>query len=669
MNEILSSNDVSLSFSCVLGRDSLIIDSMDGNEGISIPYIFTIVVHSLNKEVDCNKLLGTEATAALTLDGKTRYFSGIIGSIEQMETREGIDGILYVFYEVQLRPKLWLLTFTQDYRIFQNQSVIDIITLVLQENGVTQIDNRASVIGVETRDYCVQYAESGFDFVSRLMEEEGIAYTFMHKEGQHTLILMDSNGDGEQAYKTLPMSKSMLDDKPSMNQITFLRRQHTVVASQYKASDYNYMMPSMPLRSSIHGDGIGGTIYEYPAHFKDLKAGESLTSLRINEIEWPKNTVSCKSTAPLLIPASAFNLTLHPSEEINCSYFVYKIIHQITRLPVYDLPKENQVGNQHQQGRLYFSQNPRTTPLFLTLYDNSFEAIPNSAPFIPIRTTKKPKIHSNQTAVVVGPPGEEVYCDNLGRIKVQFHWDTRGTFDTNSSCWIRVAQNWAGSGWGGLVIPRVGMEVIVTFIDGNPDRPLVTGCVYNADNNPPNSVVNNPTQSTFKTNSTRKNKCYNELSIDDASGAEKISINAAKDMDTTIGGDYALTLTSGNVSTTLAAGNINTTLTQGNKILTLTAGNYAIHLQHGGITIEATGDVSISAGGTLDLSGNTINLNALSSVNISALSTVSIAGGALVSVDFPGKLPTFPMDMASIAAVSPPPPPPLPPPPAKNNKK
>ena len=644
---MLSSNDVSLSFSCILGREVLIVDSMDGTEEISKPFIYTLVVHSLNKEINCPKLLGTEACLSLTLDEKKRDFSGIIGSINQLETREGSDGLLYVFYELHLYPKLWLLTFTKDYRIFQNQYVSDIVTQVLQENGVTQIDNRASNNGKSKRDFCVQYDESCFDFISRLMEEEGIAYSFIHQFGQHTIVLMDQINDGKKAYKNLPMSQSVLNDTPAMNQITFLRRQHNVVASHYKASNYNYMAPSMPLRSSISGDGIGGTIHEYPASFNDLQTSEQVSSLRINEIEWPKNIILGKSTAPLLGEATVFKLSNHPSDDANITYFIYAITHQITRIPVYEIQTDAKNDN-HSDGRMKFLKNPRNTSPLQTIYDNNFSAVPNNVIFTPIRKTKKPKIHSNQTAVVVGPPGEEVYCDNLGRIKVQFHWDTRGTFDTNSSCWVRVSQNWASAGWGGLVIPRVGMEVIVTFIDGNPDMPLVIGCVYNADNNPANSVVTNPTKSAFKTNSTRKNGRYNELSIDDAMGMEKISVKAAKDMAVSVAGNYALTVKDGDCITTLAEGNLNTTIEQGNKALTLTAGDYTINLENGGLTIQAAGDISIAAGGTLSLSGKNINLNANNSIKIAAPNSVDISGGMLVTVDFPGKMPTFPMDSAYI---------------------
>ena len=643
MSKLLSSNDVSLSFSCSLGDNALVVDSMDGTEGISRPYVFSVIAHSLNKEIPCQALLGTDATVLLMLDGQTRYFSGIIGGIDQMETREGRDGLLYLFYELQIRPKLWLLTFTKDYRIFQNQHAIDIITTILHENGVTQIDSHVSNMNKKTREFCVQYEESCFDFVSRLMEEEGISYTFKHSKNQHTMILMDSTHAAEGAHQTLPMSQAVLSDEPAMNQITYLRRQHNVVPSQYKAADYNYMKPSMPLRSTVKGEGVGGIMCEYPAHFADLHTGEILASRRINELEWPKNIVSGKSTAPLLGSSSLFTLSKHPSLDANRTYFVYEITHQITRLPTYDVSNESQLNNKHTQGRMNFIHNPQNSPLFLNIYDNSFSAIPNDVIFTPTRTTKKPKIHSNQTAVVVGPVGEEVYCDNLGRVKIQFHWDTRGTFDTNSSCWVRVSQNWAGSGWGGLVIPRIGMEVIVTFTDGDPDRPLITGCVYNAEKNPPHSVTHNPTKSLFKTNSTRKKDCYNELSIDDAVGAEEIHIKAAKDMNMLVGDNYSLSLTSGDATTTLAAGNMNTTLNQGNKTLTLTAGNYTIQLTQGCITIEAAGDVSISSGGALNLSGTSINLNAQNNIKIGALSTVSITGGALVSVDFPGKMPTFPM--------------------------
>lgn len=655
-----TSNDVSLSFSCVLGKNIFTLDSMDGVEGISTLFNFTLVAHTHNSEIDCKSLLGTEAVVMLKLDTSTRYFSGIIGAIEQGESREASNGDFYIFYEIQLRPKMWLLDFTKDHRIFQNEYTLDIIIQILKENGVTSIENRVSPVGRGIRSYCVQYGESCFHFISRLMEEEGISYYFTYSENEHLLVLMDRNNTDQPVYENLQISKSVLNRTPTMNQITSFSSQYQITASQYKAVDYNYMTPSLPLRSHVNGIGAGGLIYEYPAKFDDLQTGDFLASCRMNELEWPQNIVSGKSTAPLLGAATTFVLSNHLTSNINNIYFVYEVKHQITRFPVYDLLDGIDLENCHTTGRAQFLKNPKESPLFLNLYDNQFLAIPDQISFVSRRYTTKPRIHSNQTAIVVGPPNEEIYCDNLGRIKIQFYWDVRGNFNTNSSCWVRVAQNWAGAGWGGLVLPRIGMEVIVSFIDGDPDRPIVVGCVYNADNKPPSYVTANPTKSTFRTNSTRKAGSYNELSMDDAVGNEAIAVTAAKNMTMNVAGNYSLTLASGSSNTTLASGDMSEILNKGNKTLTLTAGNYTISLTKGGIQIKTAGDVSIFSGGILNLSGNTVNINSrgainlssasmnlsASSMNLSASSTINISANVSVAMKFPGMLPTFPVNTA-----------------------
>ncbi len=363
----------------------------------------------------------------------------------------------------------------------------------------------------------------------------------------------------------------------------------------------------------------------------------------MNELEWPKNIIQGKSTAPFLNAYSSFNLVNHPQKNLNSSYYVYRLIHRLTRLPVYNNSENHKIYSDHFEGRTHFSNDPESSSSSLTLYDNEFYALPRHVSYCPPRLTQKPKIAGNQTAIVVGPLGEEVYCDYLGRIKIQFHWDTRGKFDINSSCWVRVSQNWAGNNWGGLVIPRVGMEVVVTFINGDPDNPLVVGCVYNGANNPPNSVVHNPTKVTFQTAKAHNNVVNNEISIDDNAGKELVCVNAAKNMNINIGENYNLKLNNGNISTLITHGNVNTSLENGNKTLNLSSGNYTIQVQNGNIIIHSTGDISINTEGSLNLSGMNVNIRAQNSVSIDALTKVDVKAGGIVSVDFPGKTPTFPM--------------------------
>ena len=649
MANLFFSDDVVLNFNCIFGKNTLVVDSLTGSEAISQPYAFTVLVHSLNKEIDCNALMGTNATVSLTIDGRVRYFNGIIGCVEQVDTHEDANGLLYVFYEIQLNPSLWMLKFTQNFYIFQNLRTIDIITAILKSSGVVMND-QTTTAGKNIRSYCVQYGESNFDFMSRLMEEVGISYTFLHTDGAHTLVLMDSTNNAPSVYDQLPMMKAVLGDRMAMNQISYFRRQYNVVPSQYKMADSNYMKPSTQLRSMVKGDGLGGSVYQYPGLFDDLVQGDQYAAKRIQELEWSKQVVFGKSTAPFLGNATTFSLVNYPSISCNRRYLTYEVHHTITRLPLVDVTDDD-IDVQHNQAKQRLvTTDALSSQLMATIYSNHFRAIPFDVPFVPLRKTVKPRIHSAQTARVVGPKGEEVYCDYLGRIKVQFYWDTRGSFDENSSCWVRVAQNWAGSGFGGLVIPRVGMEVLVTFIDGDPDRPMVTGCVYHAENVPPTYAANSPTKSAFISHSTGGSSAYNELSFDDALGRENVllkasrdaSFNIANNFTTTIGADMSVSL-KGSHRTVLSAGDMDVTLEKGAHSLTLTTGNYKVSLKKGGISIQSAGDVSIVSSGALNLSAATINLSATNSITIKAPQKIAITAGVRVTVDFPGKMATFPM--------------------------
>ncbi|MCX7338630.1 MAG: type VI secretion system tip protein TssI/VgrG [Alphaproteobacteria bacterium] len=580
-----------------------VVYSLDGFEGLSIPFEFQVRVSSESLDIDFSELIGNEITVSfnfkqedITEDDEgdddqededdegeegegededddddddekpdpVRYFSGIVGKITQDQTYTDGDGNPYAYYQFVIHPAFWLLKFTKNYRIFQNLSASEIIGQILDENDVTFDDDQVSDAGQTVRDYCVQYDESDFDFVCRLMEEEGIFYFFQHAEDGHTLVLADTADDADSASGDAILFAANMTTYDPFNIVTEIKFQEQIVPMGYSAIDYNYDTPSTRLYQAIEGSGTGGVIYDYPALFSDTDEGESITDRRIAELEWPKTLILGKGTVPGFAPGMTFDLDNHPRDDINQEYLIYKVQHSIRQnIPPFD---EGQDDDQ----------------VLEKIYENEFSAFPSDTEFRPPRITPKKRIYGNQTAIVTGPEGEEIHCDDQGRIKIQFPWDTRNgddadddsdnddnddddDDDSGSSCWVRVAQSWAGAGWGSLVIPRVGMEVVVSFIDGDPDRPLVMGCVYNGDNDAPDYASDRPTASTFKTNSTEESDGYNEIRLDDESDNEEVYIHAQKDFTAEVEND--LTLDVSNDMTVKVDGNREETISEDDSLI------------------------------------------------------------------------------------------------------
>jgi type VI secretion system secreted protein VgrG len=629
---------LSLKLTTPLGKDKLILDHLTMVEQASAPYVITLQMHSLDPQIDFEALVGKQVTASLKYPGGTRYFGGIVGEIEQGITVPN-DVLEQTYYVAKVYPQFWLLKFSQDHQIFQHMSALDIIKKVLQDNGVIDVEDKTSG-AFPSREYCVQYRESYFNFVSRLMEEEGIFYSFDHQDSKTVLVL----ADGSQVAKVLYGS---LDTTVSTNtQLLYDQVQHValsqqVVAKKYSGADYNFQTASTKLYSKVDGDGAGQSVYRYPGRFLDMGRGDALSTLRIQELEWFKKTIKGTSTAPLLTPMGSFTVKGHPRGDLNRSYLTYKVIHTV-----------NMLTRPDQQ-----------------IYQNEFMAFPDDVPFRPPIVSPKPIIPSTQTAKVTGKPGEEIWCDKYGRIKVKFHWDQKGSDDDKSSCWIRVAQLWAGNMWGGLWTPRVGMEVVVTFLEGDPDKPLITGCVYNSDHIPM-YAENEPTKSTIKSDSTKGGGGFNEFRYEDKKGDEEIYIHAEKDMNTVVEenrtlkinekddqtdiycgnrmvtlhadtsqyrsneGHDTLTLKKGNRKVELLAqgpnkgnhtlelikgdniihlvkGDMTTTLDSGNKVIHLLQGNMTTMLDAGNYTVQITGNIKISATGNIDITaGGNITMTA-----------------------------------------------------------
>jgi type VI secretion system secreted protein VgrG len=485
-----------------------------GEEAVSELFRFEIELVSENLDVDFDSVLGKKALLTLQGEEGTRYISGIV-------SRFFLLGGSYrlTHYRAEVVPRVWLLGLRQDSRIFQEMSVPDIIRKVLNDAGVPADEYRLSLQRAhKNREYCVQYCETDLAFISRLMEEEGIFYFFEHSDNTHVLIMSDSlsihipvEGRATLGYR------EPSGEMPAEEHVYAYRYGHAVCPGKAVLRDFDFKKPKLDLTQEKQAEkDTQLEVYAYPGEYYDPGEGKSLVEVRLQELQAPRKIGTGSSTSFRLVPGFKFTLEKHPRGDFNREHLLTRILHEGTQ--------PQSMGELAPQNEHY-------------RYDSRFSCIPSDVQFRPPRITPRPVIHGSQTAIVTGPQGEEICVDEHGRIKVQFHWDRQGKRDDKSSCWIRVSQTWASTGWGSVFIPRIGQEVIVDFLEGNPDNPIVTGCVYNGINPPPYQLPAGKTKSTVKSDSSLGGGGSNELRFEDAKGGEEIYLHGQKDWNIVIEND------------------------------------------------------------------------------------------------------------------------------------
>ncbi len=499
-----------------LGPDALLLRDVTVTEELGRLFAINVELGS-SDNINFEDLLGQNVSIRLNLvNGGERYFNGYVTSLSQA-VNEGN----FTRYHATIHPWLWFLTRTSDCRIFQSKTVPDIIKEVCKDLGFTDIVDRLSG-SYRTWDYCVQYRETDFNFVSRLMEQEGIYYYFMHEEGKHTLYLADnlSSHDTISGYDQIPYYPP---DQVAVREEEcisgwFLSKK--IQPGAYVLNDYDFVKPKADLKvnSTVarqHSEA-SYEIYDYPGEYVESGDGNNYVRTRIEELHTQYEQAQGQSIVRGLLCGGLFNLSEYPREDQNRQYLVASVTHSIHA-------DSFEAGNEGGG----------------TAYSNNFSVIESNTPHRTARITPKPIVQGPQTAVVVGPSGEEIYTDEHGRVKLQFHWDRYGQSDENSSCWVRVSQLWAGKTWGGIHIPRIGQEVIVEFLEGDPDRPIVTGRVYNGDQTPPYELPANKTQSGIKSRSSKGGAAanFNEIRFEDKKGEEQVYIHAEKNQDNIVEND------------------------------------------------------------------------------------------------------------------------------------
>jgi type VI secretion system secreted protein VgrG len=498
-----------------LGPDALLLTEFSGLERVSSLFSFELNIFSENHTITFAAIIGQGATVSLRLaDGSLRYFNGIITRFSQQSSGGESAGIHdLAAYTATMSPWFWLLTRTSDSRIFQKLNVPDIVQQIFSEKGFQDFQLRLSG-SYDPRDYCVQYRETDYNFIARLLEEEGIFYFFEHEEGKHTLVLADS----PQENKPCPVQDSVRCQisggsgiAPDEDVVGNFEKTQEIRIGKFSTKDYNFETPQTNLLVEVDSKfplGPGEReIYDYPGEFYKRARGDAIANLRIQAEEAKITTINGSSNCRTFASGCKFTLTDHLRGDLNADYVLLSVSH---------------VASQGVGGSEDIGGEGGT-------YANSFTCMPHEVPFKPSLNTPKPLIAGTQTAIVVGPAGEEIYTDKHGRVKVQFHWDREGKNDENSSCWIRVSQLWAGAGWGAMWIPRIGHEVIVEFVEGDPDRPIITGRVYHGNNTPPYPLPAEKTKSTIKSDSSKGGGGYNELRFEDKKGSEEIYIHGQKD--------------------------------------------------------------------------------------------------------------------------------------------
>jgi type VI secretion system secreted protein VgrG len=607
-----------LSLTTPLGPLTVILTGFNGSESLSRPFSFRLDMISQQTSIDPAALLGKPVSWSVRdSEGGERPFSGIVRQFVRGE-RWARD--IYV-YHAEIVPWLWLLSRTADCRIFQQKSVKDIIETVLGENGKADFDLSGIKGTHPKREYCVQYRETDFNFVSRLMEEEGLFYFFRHSKSGHKLIVADDRSafytcdDAEVDFRTNPDVARHLSVWTPRNEFR---------SGVWVQRDYDFEHPTRNLETNKNtllpvSDFNSYEIYDYPGGYTEKSDGDNLTKLRMEEEEAPYEEIDGQGNCTHFSPGAKFRLARFARTSEENSYTLIATTHHAS-------------DNTHLPG-----QGGTTT------YANSFVCMPAKDLFRPPRITPKPVVHGPQTALVVGPQGEEIYCDKYGRIKVQFHWDRYGKKDENSSCWIRVAQSMAGNGWGSVYTPRIGMEVVVVFLEGDPDRPLVVGTVYNGDNKTPwgGDLVQQKHRSGFKSRSTLKGGTsnFNELMFQDKKGEEWVFFHAEKDMERSVendetidvGHDQTITIKN-NRTETVKDGDDTITLEKGNRTLTVKMGDRKTEVSLGKDTLEAMQQIVLKVGQSkITIDQTSITLEAMM-INIHGTLMTDVKGDAMLTL-------------------------------------
>jgi type VI secretion system secreted protein VgrG len=593
-----------ISLSSTSGKE-LLIRHLSASEEVGQLFEFNVHAVSDSDAIDPEDLLGKPACVSLELaSGDRRYFHGLVCAMGTDDAGEKGFG-----YRLVLRPWLWLLTRRSDTRVFQGDTIEQILKKVFEP---FKADFQFNLTGsFPAYEYCVQYRETDFNFVSRLLQQEGAYYYFKHEAGKHTMVIVNSPSAHEpSAHQAKFPFRATVDSHLDLEPITSWKTHKEIQSGQVVLRDYDFVKPQLTLEAlNKAGRKSASTlleVYDYPGEYSDKSGGDRYAKIRMEEQQAGFMRVTGHGLSRALACGNRFTLADHPRADQNKAHVVLST-HIDCSLSGY----ESGAGE--------------------TSFHCSFTALDASEIFRPKRTTPKPVVAGLHTAVVVGPAGQEIHTDAHGRIKVQFHWDRLGKKDEKSSCWVRVATPWAGQNWGMISLPRIGQEVVVDFLEGDPDRPMVIGSVYNGEHKPPYALPDNATVSASKSRSSKEGSAtnFNELRFEDKKGDEYIWLQAEKDFHQLVKNDATLQI-DGNQQRIVAKdltekidGDVK--IKVGKDSVEEVTGSHSVKTSKDAIT-EASMSISNKSGTNIDIKAGA-NLAAVAAAN------VHIKGGANVVVE------------------------------------
>ncbi len=607
-----------------LGKD-LTFRSMKYTEGISRLFTIELELRSRRPDIDPVEVLGKSIGVAQNLaNDKVRHFSGYCASFKAL----GAVGSSLYAYQMTLRPWLWFLSLQVNSRIFTKLSIPDILKKVFNEEKTAKFDPPAFSETYDAWEYCVQYRESTLNFVQRLMEQEGIYYYFEHTEGAHTLVLCDSQQkqkpiEGEASVRFSPPDRIV---QAGIEHVSDWAQTRSLQTGRFSMTDYNPINPSAELGSTqlarrpTKADKSDYEAFDYPGEYDTAAEGKRYAQARIEELQVPREVYSGSGRLHQVSAGRKFTLTNHPVKALNQEYCLLQVDLNFT-----ESDEEAGAGSENS-------------------FEFNFTAMPSEQQFRPPRITPKPLIHGIQTAFVVGKEGEEIYTDEYGRVKVKFHWDRAPETNEESSCWIRVATPWASSGFGFSALPRVGDEVVVTFLEGDPDLPLITGSVYNKQHVNPYSMPGSKTQSGIRSRSSKGGgqDNFNELKFEDKKGSEFLSVQAEKDLFKVVKNDQVEHVKA-NQHLTVGANEFHKV----GKKFHFETGSDAMIKVGGTQSVQANQDIMSKAGLSFNVeAGNEIHLKANAMIVLEASAGITLkVGGSFVSVTPAGVFIQGPMVM------------------------
>ena len=501
-----------ISVETVLGPDALLLESFEGKESIAGGFKYTLGLLGKDPGISAAKLIRTLATVKMVqADGSERVINGLISRFVQLDEAEGLT-----VYEAEIRPWYWFLSLTSDFCIWQNKSIPDIVKAVCSEQGFTDLVFKC-VKPHKPHEYRVQYGETHLDFITRLMEEEGIFWFADHDGKKCNMVVADDNSVAKTAIK-LRLS-TIGHDTEDDTVLSWFNVSQDVRPGKFTHMDYNFETPSTQLKGQ-HSGKHASEVVEFPGGFATRDDADPLATLRYQQIVAEQVEAEGAGRCRALKVGGKIEVSKHPNKALNTAYLITSV------------KQSAKLGDFRAGG------DPGLA------FKSSFTAIPFDTPYKPERSTELPRAYGYESAMVVGPAGEEIFTDKYGRVKVQFFWDRRGKKDDKSSCWVRVSTVWAGKGWGVINTPRIGQEVLVAFLNGDPEDPIIVGRVYNAEQMPPYALPANKTQSGIKTRSTLGGTPdnFNEIRFEDKKGSEELYLHAEKDKKIVVENDNTETI-------------------------------------------------------------------------------------------------------------------------------